>query len=136
MEAETNKTVLEQLADFITESEGKLAQSRWLEDDKMRVYVRRGMHSIEGKPRICLDIANVTVHEEQQGTWTDFCWKAQEMNPWDCLYVECVHNEHLATWLLRNGFLPTSMTLMESFYLPKDPDKWRTAERRSRRWLM
>jgi hypothetical protein len=115
-------TVLEQLAEFVADAEGKLAQSKWLEDNKMRVYVRRGFHNLDGKPRICLDIANVTVFEEQQGTWTEFAAKAHEMNPWDCTFVECVHNEHLASWLLRSGFTPTEA--MESFYLPKNMETW------------
>ena len=120
-------TVLEQLAEFIADAEGKFGQSKWLSDDLMEVYVRRGMHSIEGKQRICLDIANVNVYKQQQGTWTDFLWKAHELNPWDCTFVECVHNEHLVASLLRSGFMPTPT--MESFYLPKKPEEWNAENR-------
>lgn len=122
-------TVLEQLAEFIKDSEGRMAQSKWLADDTMNVYVRRGFHSIDGLPRICLDVASVTVAVEQ-GTWTNFIWKAHDLNPWDCTFVECVHNHHLASWLLRNGFMPTDG--MESYYMPKDPEKWKISSRSSR----
>ena len=60
-------TVLEQLAEFIKDSEGRMAQSKWLADDTMNVYVRRGFHSIDGLPRICLDVASVTVAVERPG---------------------------------------------------------------------
>lgn len=121
--------VLEKLADFIKRTEDSFIGNEWLSDDKMQVYVRKGHHMIGGKIWECLDIANVEVYKQRQGTWTGFIFKAHEMNPWDCTYVECVHNPILASWLLKNGFLPTPT--MESFYLPKNWEKW-NEQRRAR----
>lgn len=119
--------VLEKLAEFIKGAEDRFTMTEWLSDDKMQVYVRKGHHLIDGKMRDCLDVANVEVYEQQQGTWTDFIFKAHDMNPWDCTYVECVHNPVLAAWLLKNGFLPTPT--MESFYLPKKMEGWHDRHR-------
>lgn len=111
--------VLAKLAAFIESVEKYRTKSEWLSDDLMQVYVRKGVHMIDGELRTCLDIASVEVYVQQKGTWTDFIWKAHKMSPWYCTYVECVHNPVLLAWLLKNKFLPTSCE-RESFYLLKN----------------
>lgn len=120
-------TVLEQLADFIKNTESGL-RSLWLEDDVMKVYVRKGYHVIHqgGKAAITLDIAAVEVIEEKrgQGHWADFVTKAHEMNPWEATFVECVHNPELAASLMKHGWMVAPGVAMESFFLPKDIGKY------------
>lgn len=101
--------IIEKLKDFIENDK----RNEWLSDGLMNVYVRKGYHFIEGKTKICLDIANVVVYKQKQGTWTKFLWEAHKINPWYCTFVECVNNKHLVKWLLKNGFTETN----ESFYL-------------------
>lgn len=120
-------TVLEQLADFIKNTENGV-RNLWLEDDVMRVYVRKGMHILSQGQRasITLDIAAVEVDEEKRGRghWSEFLTKAHEMNPWDATFVECVHNPELAASLMRQGWMNAPGVVMESFFLPKDMDKY------------
>ena len=121
------KTVLEQLADFIKESEETYTRNLWLGDDKMKVYVRKGRHILGfGKLVWTLDIASVEVDEDKQGQglWTDFLDKAHEMNPWEATHVECVHNPILAASLLRHGWMPVPGAYPESFFMPKDVAKY------------
>jgi hypothetical protein len=136
--------VLTKLSAFIESAKSFRVMNEWLDDDKMQVYVRKGIHMIDGKVRTCLDVANVEVYVQQEGTWTDFIWKAHGMNPWDCTYIECVHNPVLAAWLLKNGFLPTTTTLNsfyvsghESFYLPTSAgaERWNNDDKRRNRSL-
>lgn len=118
-------TVLEQLADFIQNSENGL-RNLWLSDDTMRVYVRKGFHILVAGGRLAttLDIAAVEVDEDKrrQGHWSEFLTKAHEMNPWEATFVECVHNPELAASLMRQGWINAQGG--ESFFLPKDMDKY------------
>jgi len=120
-------TVIEQLADFIKNAENGL-RNLWLEDDVMKVYVRKGHHIISQNRNIAttLDIAAVEVVQEKrnQGHWSNFLAKAHEMNPWDATFVECVHNQDLAISLLKHGWMQSPGVAMESFFLPKDIDKY------------
>jgi len=121
------KTVLEQLADFIKESEDKHVYNLWLGDDNMKVYVRKGRHMIyPGKLSTTLDIASVEVDEDKQrqGIWSDFLDKAHEMNPWDATYVENVHNPIIQVSLIKHGWLPVPGVWPESFFMPKDTAKY------------
>ena len=115
--------VLEELADFIENSE-KYGSRKWLSDDLMQVYVRRGLHRIEkNKLARTLDIANITVFDEGKGTFGKFIAAAHKLNPWDATYVECVQTNRLAAWLLRNGWLPADNTGSLSFYLLRKNDE-------------
>lgn len=121
------KTVLEQLVDFIKESEEKHVYNLWLGDDTMKVYVRKGRHMVyPGKLSTTLDIASVEVDEDKQGqgVFSDFLDKAHEMNPWDATYIENVLNPVLATSLIRHGWLPVPGAYPESFFMPKDTAKY------------
>jgi hypothetical protein len=114
--------VIEQLEDFV-KTVGYIG-TKWLEDDLMRVYVRKGRHMCGKKMKLTLDIANVTVFEEGKGTFSRFIAKAHELNPWDATYVECVQNERLASWLFRNGWSVVEQGgIPESFYLLKKPEQ-------------
>jgi len=121
------KTVIEQLADFIKSSEDSHTNNLWLQDDIMKVYVRKGRHMVyPGKLSTTLDIAAVEVDEDKQsqGHWTAFLDKAHEMNPWEATYVENTLNPILATSLIRHGWMPVPGAYPESFFMPKDSAKY------------
>jgi hypothetical protein len=121
------KTVIEQLAEFIKDSENSYTNNLWLQDDIMKVYVRKGRHMVyPGKLSTTLDIAAVEVDEDKQGQgyWTDFLDKAHEMNPWEATYVENTLNPVLATSLIRHGWMPVPGSFPESFFMPKDSAKY------------
>ena len=115
-------TIIEQLVEFISDSDKKkFGNSKWISDDVMQVYVRKGYHLIFGKTHTCLDLANVTVIESKQGQglWRNFLAEAHSLNPWEATYVECVHNQILAQSLLRNGWTPN---LYESYFMLKETE--------------
>lgn len=122
-------TVLEKLKEFIDEGKDSgYVPPKWIDDDDMKVYVRKGRHMLQagGKIRVTLDIANVTVDEDKrgQGIFSNFLEHAHEMNPWDATYVECVHNQDLAVFLLKSGWMMVEPSTMgaNSFFLMKNWD--------------
>lgn len=123
-------TVLEKLRKFIDEGkDAGYVPPMWLDDDDMKVYVRKGRHILQagGKIRVTLDIANVTVEEDKRGKgiFSKFLEQAHEMNSWDATYVECVHNQDLAVFLLKSGWMMVEPSLVvgaNSFFLMKNWD--------------
>ncbi|MEI8270924.1 MAG: hypothetical protein WCG45_06180 [bacterium] len=116
--------IFEKLKNFIDESKEKRINNSWIDDENMKVYIRKGYHLIEGKMTPTLDIASISVEEEKQnkGFCSQFLEDAHEQNPWDATFVECVLNTNLASHLLRNGWLPCQ--LGESFYKLKKEIKY------------
>lgn len=82
------QTLIQQLEQFLQKAEERFVFTKWLADDKMKVYVRKGRHILSpavGKAQITLDVASVDVLEEfqGQGLFSEFLEKAHEMNPWE-----------------------------------------------------
>lgn len=69
---EMQKSVLQQLADFIKTAGSRFSASQWLEDAVMQVYVRKSLRIIEDKRMTVLDIANIEVFNKGQGTGSQF----------------------------------------------------------------
>jgi hypothetical protein len=96
---------------------GKRCINQWLQGDDMDVYVRRSVYRpILCELLVCLDIANVEVHEKSQGNFTNFLREAHAINPWGATYVESVHEERLHEFLLKEGFSLQLMSLPASYY--------------------
>ncbi len=112
--------ILEKIAKFIQDSQKTPFKSKWLSDKLMEVYIRHGRKVlVHGKGiQQTFDIANVTVYKKSKGTWTNFIGKVHAINPFDATYVECVHNERLASWLIRNNWLRAANCSI-SYFLPK-----------------
>jgi len=63
-------TVLEKLKEFIDGAKDSgYVPPKWIDDDDMKVYVRKGRHLLKpgGKIQVCLDIAYVEVDEDKRG---------------------------------------------------------------------
>lgn len=126
------KTVIEQLRDFIDALENKTSESYapsnlWLQDDVMRVYVRKGRRIIYPKKiSTTLDIGSVTVEEDEQGKghWTTFIKAAHQLHPWEATFVESVLNLDLAASLIRHGWFSAPPPATDSYFFPKDPEKF------------
>jgi predicted GNAT family N-acyltransferase len=99
--------ILKKLQQFINIADDRYFANEWIEDDDMKVYVRKGRRLLDGKMRITLEIGNVVVNPELrgQGRFTTFFYEAIKMNPWDAIYVECVWNARLAVFLIKQGML-------------------------------
>lgn len=128
-------TIIEQLQQFIKDAETGDSRNLWIADDDMQVYIRKGHHLLpNGKIATTLDIANVTVEPSKQrkGLWTAFLAKAQEINPWEGVYVECVHTPYLAMSLMKQGWIGVNNN--ESFFMPKDMVKYQSQQRLQRKF--
>jgi hypothetical protein len=123
-----NLSLIEQLKLFMQEAEERLVSSRWIHDENMKVYVRKGRRSVyPGQMSITLDIATVEVDEDKQGQglWTTFLEKAHELNPWEATYIENVLNPVLAESLIRHGWMIANSNFgSHSFFMPKDSAKY------------
>lgn len=120
------QTIIEQLKEFIEIAESKYSHNSWIQDDKIKVYLRKGRHVVH--PHILattLDIGAVEVDEkfQKQGIWTNFLNQAITLNPWEGVYIECVHNLDLAASLFKRGWFQVAQSITsapESFYMPKN----------------
>lgn len=114
-------SVIESLKEFLSESEKLIINRKWIDDDDMKVYVRKSRRLLTPDLiSVCLDIASVEVEEEKQGKgiFSSFLEKAHEMNPWDATYIECVVNQKLRAFLEREGWTQ-GKTDTQSFFLLK-----------------
>lgn len=79
-----------------------------LPDFYMVIYVRVSKRVIEGKQVITLDLANFEIQEDHQrkGLFTEFLEQTEKYakNANMCVFIECVHNEHLRAFLTRKGY--------------------------------
>lgn len=78
--------------------------NRWIEDDFISVYVRKGQHLINGKMYQTFDVANVDTKPEYQGQghFRNFMLKVESLGlP---VYVECILNPELVTMLEKHGY--------------------------------
>lgn len=74
----------------LTEFIASDCRNMWIEDDNIKVYVRKSTRFIEGEMKPFLDIASVLVDEQGKGTFTKFMTDAMctDKN----LYVESIMN--------------------------------------------
>jgi Cft2 family RNA processing exonuclease len=78
-----------QLKSFFQESKKLTVNRRWIELSNVKVYVRKAVHSIEGKNVTTLDIANVILESEKDLTLLSAIFeRIHHINPWDYTYVE------------------------------------------------
>lgn len=76
----------------------------WLDDKHLRVYVRKGIHYIEGQKLHMLDIANIesVPKHKGKGWFKDFMLKVESFGlP---IFVENIHNPNLLVMLLKHGY--------------------------------
>jgi hypothetical protein len=102
-----SKTAEEQLREFIRIADARYWPcNTWIYSDTMDVYVRKGGHLLD-EVRTCLDIASITVREDQrrQGHFVRFVTAAHEMHPWEATYIENAHNPIIRDWCERHGWV-------------------------------
>jgi hypothetical protein len=78
--------------------------NKWLCDNKMAVYVRKGHHiGSDNKMHLFFDIASVEVKEkfQKQGIFKNFLLECQKIQLYDGIFIENVLNEHLKKYLQR-----------------------------------
>lgn len=107
--------IIDQLTTFIEESKNKRVNNTWLEDDLIKIYIRKGRRLYKGDPFTTLEIANVSIEEEinqKKGLFSAFLTKAHELNPWQATYIENVINPFLFNHLLKKGWHLNDKTIL------------------------
>lgn len=81
----------------------------WIQKGPLTAYLRFAEHAVRGQRTPTLDLANVTVDEEQQRRGVFHAFLVELESVADrlerTLYVENVMVTHLAEWLSRRGYL-------------------------------
>ena len=95
-------------------------RNAWLYYDDKEVYVRRGIHRHPGLACTlnCFDIANITVHEPGQGTfsrWFDALKPILQAVGFDAIYIENVC-PRFADHLYRKGLYEARTNYDVSFF--------------------
>lgn len=78
---------------------------KWIEGDILAVYLRKGIHLIDGKMLDTLDVANIrSIPKEyrRQGYFKAFMLKIESYGK--PVYVECIHNPSLLKMLNKHGY--------------------------------
>lgn len=105
------KSCLDQLYIFLKSS----YRNKWLSDDKMKVYIRKGHHCIRGNLVKTLDIASIEAYNPGFGIGTSFIDIACTINLFEATYIECIGNtrflDHLLKfdWILQENSIPPSV---------------------------
>jgi GNAT superfamily N-acetyltransferase len=83
-------------------------RSEWLDDGRMKRYVRRGARVLGEPARLMttLELANSGVEPryQRQGLYKGFNEAAERLNPYEALYVENVLEVWLRAYYERNGW--------------------------------
>lgn len=78
---------------------------KWIENDVLGVYIRKGIHRIHGELLNTIDIANIRSIPNQhrgKGYFKSFMLKIESYNK--PVYVECIHNPRLLEMLNKHGY--------------------------------
>jgi hypothetical protein len=106
------KTCSDQLYKFLEAS----YRNKWIHDDKMKVYIRKGYHCINNKFSETLDIASIEVFIPGNGIGTSFIDIAHTINPFEATYIESVLNEKFLKYLLNNNWILQKNSIPSSVY--------------------
>jgi hypothetical protein len=76
----------------------------WLDNQFMKIYVRRAFHLIEGNIENTFDIANVTVNSafQRKGYFKNVIQHVEKFQL--TVYVESISNLELMAMLIKNGY--------------------------------
>jgi len=106
-----------QLADAIGAWGDRRTGSGWITSSQGAVYVRKGVHLIDGRLVTTLDLASIDMVAPGQGHFTRFLEQAKDLNPWDAIYIENVLNPRFAEHLRRSGWSEIPNQDAPCFYL-------------------
>jgi hypothetical protein len=114
--------IIDQLKDFLQDAGEHMVLNRWIVDETMMVYIRKGKRYLGGQLRTTLDIASIEVMPKHQrkGKWGAFIKEAIRLNPWDGVYIENCLNPYLRRSLRRAGWVKHVDEVAPSFYKLKE----------------
>lgn len=115
--------LVNELKDFLHSSE----RSRWLCNNKVKVYVRKSTRYLrindqKALPYKCLDIASieVTPKYQRQGIFKKVLQTWINYNPFPVVFIENVLNDDLYTWLMQQSYINQYGQSPRCFYILDD----------------
>lgn len=82
-------------------------RNKWIQNDVIKLYVRKSQRSIEGKVYDFFDFASIEIINEDDrgnGYFTNFLFSFMGKYPTKNIYIECVLTERFKTYLIKLGF--------------------------------
>lgn len=81
-------------------------RNAWVTEDHMGIYVRKGVHCINGKSASTFDIATIEIEEGYQGKGLFTAYLARlTLDGFEYVYVENVLEEEFRVSLRKKGFI-------------------------------
>lgn len=102
-------------------------RNTWLDNDIIKVYVRKGSHIVEGKTNKFLDIANIQIEVQSKGTYTLMLSKIMQRFPTQNIFVESIMDERFLNFHTKQGFKVQYVNndSTNCVYILKTPATWR-----------
>lgn len=93
----------------------------WISDNpigKIEIYVRKGIHNINGRQMRTFDIANINVQENfrGRGLGSAIINKIHENNPFESTFIECIQNNALYDHLKKEGWIDVDRSYPPSVF--------------------
>ena len=101
----------------------------WIDSPELKVYLRRAKRFINGNKEITLEIANVSVYNRGQKTFTQFLEMVERMSPWT-IYVENVLEERFQLFFQKRNYQRDPMFQEDHSYF-KHTNELQSQTRRS-----
>jgi hypothetical protein len=94
-------------------------RNQWVETDRFNIYLRKGVHCIDGELQKCLDLATFEVFPQfrRQGVFKHLLLTCQDCNPFPVLYIENVVNKHLHKYLQQHPQMLQIYSSPPCFYM-------------------
>ena len=92
---------------------------KWIKADGINVYIRKAKRNIDNRLTTTLDISSVVVcdvRKKGKGKFTDLLELCREINPYEYLFVENVHEQRFADFFQRQGMTRTGHPDIPCFY--------------------
>jgi len=96
-----------ELKQFIADSkDNAIGNRRWIDTKLAKIYIRKGVHYIDGDARICLDIASVEVSKKfrKNGYFNKILESFNRINPWEYTLIENVMEQWFADSIKNKGY--------------------------------
>ena len=98
------------IMDFIMCCETDQSHNQWLKGSDFEIYVRHSWRFIKGKRLESLEIASVNAKRPGHGDFTRFLNQVEEINPYECIYIENLLTTRFEDFFLKRGYTSVSHT--------------------------
>lgn len=109
--------ILNQIYDFLLSP----VKNTWIENDEIKIYVRKSKRYFKGKVFDFFDFATIEVENTGQGLFTQILKKFEETYPEKNIFIESVLTERFADYIKNKlGFEEEPNNISNNFYKIKN----------------